>query len=52
MMNEFLSSGEAEAPRDASGGTYSVTITGLDLTQAQAFQVRYPACIVEEMIKG
>lgn len=30
--------------------TYSVTISGLDLTQAKAFQTRYPDCLIEKEV--
>ena len=30
--------------------TYSVTISGLDLTQAKAFKTRYPDCVIEEEV--
>ena len=29
---------------------YSVTISGLDLTQARAFQTRYPDCVIEKEV--
>ena len=42
MMTEFLVTDESMAPAEDPGGTYSVTIFGLDLTQAQAIAGNYP----------
>ena len=53
MMTEFLSTGEnagaAGEPPAAAG--YSVTIFGLDRTQADALHLRYPDSMVERSVR-
>ena len=50
MMTEFLVTDESAVPVEDSGGTYSVTISGLDLTQAQALQRNYPGSVIEKEV--
>ena len=45
MMTEFLVTDESAAP---AGETYSVIISGLVMTQAQALQREYPGCVINK----
>lgn len=50
MMTEFLVADERLIPEgsELSGETYSVIISGLDLTQAKALQANYPGSVIEK----
>lgn len=52
MMTEFLESGESAVAADGSSATYSVTISGLDLTQAKAIMNNYPHNSTMEKERG
>ncbi len=48
MKEEFLVTDSVSDPEEEPEETYSVIISGLDLTQAKALQIRYPDCKVEK----
>ena len=51
MMTEFLIMDEGAVPAEDAGGTYAVTISGLDLTQARAICNNYPGrCEMEREV--
>lgn len=52
MMSEFLVTEEGAGTAENPSGTYSVTISGLDLTQAQAICNNYPGRSTMEVSRG